>query len=66
MGDGEAKQPMSSKKQKDIIQIEVDPLKISKGHPTHRGGAGAHQDRRKKRQRTRNDEQRKVINEQQH
>ena len=35
------------------LHITVDPLKVALGHQPHRGGAGLHQDKRTRRQRTR-------------
>ena len=35
------------------ITITVDPAKVKRGHQHHRSGAGVHQDRRTRRQRTR-------------
>jgi len=51
---------------RDIItlEIEIKPWKIGKGHKTYRGGAGKHQDRRTKRNRTRANQNRKAIREQ--
>lgn len=47
-----------------ILKINVKrPWEISKGHNSHRGGAGCHQDRRTKRCRTRSEQNRKAIKE---
>lgn len=47
-----------SKNKKITIQIEKKPLR--KGHQTHRSGAGTH-DSRPKRLRTRNNQQKRAI-----
>lgn len=44
------------------IKLDVDPTKVARGHSPHRGGAGVHQDRRTKRNRTRSAQRRAAIN----
>jgi hypothetical protein len=45
--------PTENKKNPNVLTIAIDPLKVKRGHPTHRSGAGVHQDRRYRRNRTR-------------
>ena len=53
-----------SKKAKIIIELSVvKPWKVSTGHNSYRGGAGAMGDRRTKRQRTRTEQNRSAIKE---
>lgn len=48
----------------DKIKLNVKPSwKVSRGHSEHRSGAGVHQDKRARRERTRSSQQRKAINE---
>jgi hypothetical protein len=39
---------MGRKNKKTTITVTIDPLKVSKGHSPHRGGAGKHDNRPRK------------------
>lgn len=45
--------PTTEKKNPNVITIKVDPLKVKRGHQPRLSGAGVHQDRRYRRNRTR-------------
>lgn len=51
------------KRSKMKIKIVVEEKPLRKGHSPHRSGAGSHEDRRKKRQKTRGDKLRKILSE---
>lgn len=43
------------------IKIIIKPWELPSGHQPHRGGNGAHEDKRTKRNRTRGDQKRNAI-----
>lgn len=45
------------------IKIEKDPTKVKRGHQAHRSGSGEHQDRRDRRNRTRQSQKNNAIKE---
>ncbi len=50
--------PAPPKRNKNVITIKVDPLKVRRGHQPRMSGAGTHLDRRSRRLRTRSAQQR--------
>jgi len=52
--------PIKSKTTR-IVLLPLKPWKVSKGHHSHRGGAGNHGDRRMNRLRTRADQRRAAL-----
>ena len=54
---------MKRKKEKIVLEIDVKPWKVGRGHSSHRGGSGLHKDRRTKRNRTRGAQNRNAIRE---
>lgn len=45
------------------IKIEKDPTKVKRGHQPHRSGSGEHQDRRDRRNRTRQSQKNNAVKE---
>ncbi len=56
----------AKKKSKIVVKVDVPPpYKAPKGHTPRRNGAGPHKDRRTKRDRSRSDQKRNAVDEQQ-
>tara|TARA_Y100000310_G_scaffold232063_1_gene234803 strand:- start:7130 stop:7300 length:171 start_codon:yes stop_codon:yes gene_type:complete len=54
---------MKRKKEKIVLEIEVTPWKVGRVHSVNKPGAGKHNDRRTKRNRTRAAQNRNAIRE---